>query len=109
MDPRIARIRTKIAAQNVRLAPVDLEAVTAFERVHGVELPSAHREFLVHVANGGAGPPEYGLLPLGGVATSASACQSIESPPANKAERGLQVIAQACLVMSRSLSSAPRP
>jgi len=36
----------------------------SWEHEHGVELPSAYREFLTELGNGGAGP-FYGIFPLG--------------------------------------------
>lgn len=68
MDPRIERIRTKVVSRNVSLGPIlPQEDVASYEKQHGIELPSAYRDFLIHVGNGGAGPPEYGVLPLGHV------------------------------------------
>jgi len=45
------------------------EILASFEKEHAIVLPPAFREFLLHVGNGGAGPPAYGLLRLGEVPT----------------------------------------
>ena len=47
-----------------RNPPLSEATVKAFETRYGIELPGEYREFLLRVANGGAGP-FYGLLPLG--------------------------------------------
>lgn len=44
--------------------PLSEDAVRAFEAGISVSLPSEYRGFLMHVGNGGAGPP-YGLYKLG--------------------------------------------
>lgn len=80
MDPRIPRLRRKLAAipfQPLRshsfgeeqhkfcLGPKLAEAcVAAFEAEHDiVVLPDAYRQFLTHVGGSGAAP-FYGLMPL---------------------------------------------
>ncbi|MEV4738918.1 SMI1/KNR4 family protein [Streptomyces sp. NPDC049555] len=52
------------ATHRYRLRPALEEAdVRAFERRHGVELPGSYRRFLLHVADGGAGP-HHGIVGL---------------------------------------------
>lgn len=41
--------------------------VSAFERLHQIELPESYRRFLIEVANGAQLGPAYGLLALGEV------------------------------------------
>jgi hypothetical protein len=66
MDDRIVEIRRKVAAGGKRLgAPLAEGEVARFESEHGIRLPEAYRRFLLEVGNGGDGPPEYGLEPLG--------------------------------------------
>jgi hypothetical protein len=79
MDPRIPRIRRKLARVQYlptrshsfgeeshrfrlgrRLSPA---RITAFEAVQSIRLPTAYRDFLLHIGGSGAGP-FYGLLPL---------------------------------------------
>ncbi|MFH8403151.1 SMI1/KNR4 family protein [Streptomyces sp. NPDC018019] len=49
-----------------RLAPpLPAAELHAFESLHGIELPGPYRDFLLRVANGGAGP-QHGLFPLTG-------------------------------------------
>jgi len=68
MDDRIGRIRRKMAARDLRVNPPLTDAsIGAFEQQHGIALPEAYRGFLVHIGDGGEGPPEYGLLRLGEV------------------------------------------
>ncbi|MFE4056316.1 SMI1/KNR4 family protein [Streptomyces sp. NPDC059096] len=79
MDPRIPRLRRKLAAipyeplrshsfgeeqHGFRLGPKAAEVrVAAFETEHGIVLPDAYRQFLTRVGGSGAGP-FYGLMPL---------------------------------------------
>ncbi|MFD9691845.1 SMI1/KNR4 family protein [Kitasatospora sp. NPDC059146] len=79
MDPRIPRLRRKLAAipfqplrshsfgeeqHRFRLGPKVSEArIAAFEAEHGVALHSAHRQFLRYLGGSGAAP-FYGLVPL---------------------------------------------
>ncbi|MER8220646.1 SMI1/KNR4 family protein [Streptomyces sp. NPDC094143] len=80
MDPRIPRIRRKLAAvpyqpqrshsfgeehHRFRLGPRSGEArIAAFEFEHRVGLPEPYRQFLLHIGGSGAGP-FYGLRGLG--------------------------------------------
>lgn len=79
MDPRIPRLRRKLAAipfQPLRShsfgeeqhkfspGPKLAEArVAAFEAEHNIVLPDAYRQFLTHIGGSGAAP-FYGLRPL---------------------------------------------
>ncbi|MFC9153713.1 SMI1/KNR4 family protein [Streptomyces bauhiniae] len=79
MDPRIPRLRRKLAAipfnplrshsfgeghHEFRLGPKPAEArLAAFEAEHGIVLPDAYRQFLMHMGGSGAAP-FYGLMPL---------------------------------------------
>lgn len=81
MDPRIPRVRRKLAAipfQPLRshsfgeerhkflTGPTLTEArVAAFETEHGIALPDTYRQFLTHIGGSGAAP-FYGLMPLEG-------------------------------------------
>ncbi len=46
-------------------APATEEEIKAFEEKHGIELPSEYREYLLKIGNGGDGPPDFGIVPLG--------------------------------------------
>src|SRR4051794_38942402 len=80
MDDIVARIRTKLIAActepvprprafarapgGQRLGgPLSEERVLAYEKSHGIRLPSGYRTFLREIGNGGIGP-DCGLLPL---------------------------------------------
>lgn len=79
MDPRIPRLRCKLAAitfqpvrshsfgeeqHRFRLGPKLAEArVAAFEAEHDIIVPDAYRQFLTHIGGSGAAP-FYGLMPL---------------------------------------------
>ncbi|MFE1076839.1 SMI1/KNR4 family protein, partial [Streptomyces sp. NPDC058783] len=72
MDPRIPRLRRKLAAipfqplrshsfgeeqHEFRLGPKLAEArVAAFEAEHDIALPDAYRQFLTHIGGSGAAP-----------------------------------------------------
>ena len=62
---QIERIREKLNAKGVRInPPATEESVVAFETRYGIKLPRGYRNYLTHIANGGIGPPSYGLLPI---------------------------------------------
>lgn len=62
---RAERIRDKYLAKGFSVEqPASEEFVARFESHHGIELPTAYREFVTKVSNGGIGPPAYGLVPL---------------------------------------------
>jgi hypothetical protein len=57
LDTRLATIRTKIAARDLRMnSPASAAEVAEFEREAGIALPAGYRRFLLEVANGGSGP-----------------------------------------------------
>lgn len=66
MVERLHRIREKVAINGATLGPILTEPeVLVFEHRHGVSLPDGYRHFLLNVGNGGDGPPDSGLVPLG--------------------------------------------
>lgn len=66
MRLQLDRIVNSVQSQGRILnAPIDGRAILDFESAHGIRLPDGYREFLLRVGNGGDGPPEYGLGPLG--------------------------------------------
>jgi hypothetical protein len=70
MKEQLSRIRAKLASRRLVLNPPATEKdVATFEQRHGISLPAEYRLFLTQLGNGGAGPPEYGLVPLGEPAT----------------------------------------
>ncbi len=73
MKDQLERIQQKVRENGKRLNPCLPEASIAdFERKHGVRLPGEYRAFLLHVGNGGVGPPDYGLARLGEIASDLS-------------------------------------
>jgi hypothetical protein len=68
-DDRIRRTAQKVRDRGVRLGPpLSEEELRRFEDRHGISLPADYRSFLLHIGNGGEGPPEYGIAALGGSA-----------------------------------------
>ena len=66
MNQLIFQIQQEVCSRTLELAPALSEAdIGRFEYEHSVTLPEDFREFILQVENGGDGPPEYGLLPLG--------------------------------------------
>jgi hypothetical protein len=62
----IERIHAQVQSRGLKLNPsLAPETVLAFENRHRISLPEEYREFILHIGDGGAGPPFYGLLPLG--------------------------------------------
>ncbi len=61
-DPELRRFGAPSHRYQLK-PPLTEEQVRAFEERHGIKLPEDYRDFLLQVANGGAGPC-YGLFPL---------------------------------------------
>jgi len=59
-----AFVHARDASQFPSGPPLDRAALEAFEQRMGVALPRDYAQFLVDVADGGAGPPAYGLYSL---------------------------------------------
>lgn len=66
-DPaELAALREIFASRPGAAPPAGWEAVRSFEAEHGIVLPEPYRTFVAEVCDGlRAGPPHYGLLPLG--------------------------------------------
>ena len=66
MEDRLHRVEVKVRQAGLKLRPPLTErAVLAFEESHGVSLPEGYRRFLLEIGDGGPGPSQYGLVPLG--------------------------------------------
>lgn len=77
MSLQVDRILKKVQSKGrVLNAPISERAVQDFEVAHGIQVPDGYREFLLRAGNGGDGPPEYGLGPLGLPANDMSAEQA---------------------------------
>ena len=62
---RAERVKRKVVAKQLRLGCCLTEPeIEQFEQRHRIRLPDAYRLFLLHIGNGGDGPPHYGLVPL---------------------------------------------
>lgn len=63
---QVERIRTKLRARGIALNPtLSEEAVQAFEARHAIRLPAEYRLYVLELGDGGPGPIEYGVQPLG--------------------------------------------
>ena len=59
-------LQQALATANLTFGPcLPAADLAAFEQAHQVSLPPEYQLFLTHIGNGGAGPPVYGLRPLG--------------------------------------------
>jgi hypothetical protein len=66
MESQLDRIASKAKSQGRILnPPLGEDAIKEFEQAHGIQLPDGYRQFLSRIVNGGAGPPCYGIGPLG--------------------------------------------
>jgi len=62
----IIRIKSKVTSKGLALnSPLSQASIAKFEHETRVSLPDGYREFLLHVGDGGDGPPDYGMLPMG--------------------------------------------
>jgi len=62
----IEQIAEAIRRRGLRMNPCLLESeVVALENQWGITLPREYRDFVTRIGNGGIGPPDYGLDPLG--------------------------------------------
>lgn len=69
-DQQLRALQQELAATALRFAPcLPPAALATFEQAHGITLPAEYRLFLTEVGNGGDGPPDYGLRPLGATET----------------------------------------
>lgn len=56
----------KVKSRGIQLSPLLTDAeLTDFEHSNGISLPSDYWDFLLHVGDGGDGPPDYGLCGFG--------------------------------------------
>ena len=77
---RIDRLRRRVGATPGSLGPcLPEQEIAAFEASYRILLPEAFRLFLLHIGNGGGGPPHYGLNTL---------AQSVQRIPDGQHEPG---------------------
>ena len=63
---RLEDIRQSYKRKGLELKPpATEEVVQAFEERYKIRLPEAYRRFVTEVSNGCAGPPYYGIFPVG--------------------------------------------
>jgi hypothetical protein len=66
MNEQISRIKVKLKGRASQLNPrLKVAAVREFEKLYRVRLPKEYRDFIIHLGNGGIGPPDYGMYALG--------------------------------------------
>lgn len=66
MRQQLSRIKEKLGDRTSQLNPrLTAAQVREFEQLHRVKLPEDYRAFLIHIGNGGIGPPDYGMYALG--------------------------------------------
>jgi hypothetical protein len=70
--PRVQRLTPGLPALTLG-PPLPAGEIRAFESAYGVLLPEEYRAFVEKVGNGGLGPPNLGMVPLGAVARGAGA------------------------------------
>ena len=65
LSDRIERLILHIISMDFEMFPCISEtSLSEFEINNSVSLPNEYRQFLLHIGNGGKGPPFYGLEPL---------------------------------------------
>jgi len=58
--------KNRLSQTNLQFnAIASVEAIAKFEKDNQVVLPADYKFFIQHIGNGGDGPPEYGIMPLG--------------------------------------------
>jgi hypothetical protein len=66
IESAIQRVAQKVRAKHLHVQPPIPEAdLESFEQNNGLNLPEDYRAFLLQVASGGQGPPDYGLCGFG--------------------------------------------
>jgi SMI1 / KNR4 family (SUKH-1) len=66
MQQIIEQVRSEVVHRGLTMNPCLSEArVSELEAAWGISLPQEYRAFVTLIGNGGEGPPEYGLAPLG--------------------------------------------
>jgi hypothetical protein len=65
MDQWIERLKQKVVVRGAHLNPtLTVDDIVHFEQRYRIKLPNGYRNFLLHLGNGGDGPPHYGFASL---------------------------------------------